>query len=151
MCTRLHQYTRRDWETLQKEHTIRAQAWASQRSLGMAIDFPPHPLTQLCCTWALIHVGEYAQIVRALTPNTPKATSIETIMAFHHFHPSVEVDLPPFVENFHPKTNIVLDKKNIYFCLTHFPCFSSNDPSGVVYELLWDYSIPNDSTSGFFF
>jgi hypothetical protein len=126
----------RDWETLQKEHTIRTQALTSQRSLKMAPDLPPPPSTQLHCAQALAHVGEYAQIVRALTPNTPKATSIKTIMAFCHLHPLVEVDLPPFVDNFHLKTDLVLDRKACIYALTHSPCFSSNDPSSMVYELL---------------
>jgi hypothetical protein len=35
--------------------------------------------------------------------------SSETIATLHHFHPLAEVDLPPFVDDFHLKTNLVLD------------------------------------------
>jgi hypothetical protein len=51
----------RDWETLQEDHTIRAKVLASQRSLEMALDLIPPPLTQLHYAQAFAHVGEYEQ------------------------------------------------------------------------------------------
>jgi hypothetical protein len=60
----------------------------------MALDLNPLPLTQLCHTWALAHVREYAQAVCALTPNILAAPSIETIMTFHHLHPLAKVTSP---------------------------------------------------------
>jgi len=77
--------------------------------------------------------------------------STETIATFCHLHPLVEVDLPPFVNNFHLETNLVLDKKIFIFTLTCFPHLSSNDPSSMVYELLWDCFDPNDFANGFDF
>jgi hypothetical protein len=35
--------------------------------------------------------------------------------------------------------------------LAHSSYLSSSGPSDMVYELLWDYFVPNDSTSGFNF
>jgi hypothetical protein len=77
------------------------------------------------------------------------APSVETIATFHHIHPLVEVDLPPFVNNFHPKMDLVLDKEAFIFALTHFPCLSSKSFSSMVYELLHDCFDPNGSISGF--
>jgi hypothetical protein len=85
----------------------------------------------------------------ALAPNTLVAPSIKTIATLCHLHPLAEADLPPFVNDFHPKTNLVLDRKAFIFTLTPFPHLSSGGPSSMVYELLWDYFDPNDSTNGF--
>jgi hypothetical protein len=98
---------------------------------------------------ALARVGEYAQAVRALAPNTLMAPSIETIVALYHLHPMAEVDLFPFVDDFHPKMNIVLDIETFIYVLTCFPRFSSSGPLGMVYELLHGCFVFNNSTSGF--
>jgi hypothetical protein len=45
----------------------------------------------------------------------------KTIVALCHLHPLVEVDLPLFVNNFHPKMDLVLDLKTFIYALTHFP------------------------------
>jgi hypothetical protein len=50
----------KDWETLQEEHIIRAKSLISQKSSKMAPNPMPPPSTQLCRTWALAHVEEYA-------------------------------------------------------------------------------------------
>jgi hypothetical protein len=49
----------RDWETLQEEHTIRAQVLVSQRFSMITLDPNPPPSTRLCCARAFAHVGEY--------------------------------------------------------------------------------------------
>jgi len=64
------------------------------------------------------------------------APLIKTIMALHHFHPLVKVDLPPFVDDFHLETNLILDREAFISTLTHSPSFSFNGLSGMVYELL---------------
>ncbi len=87
--------------------------------------------------------------MRTQAPNTHVAPLVETITTFCHIHPLVEVDLPPFVNNFHPKTNFVLDKEAFTFALTCFACLSSGDLSSMVYELLQDYFVPNGSINGF--
>jgi hypothetical protein len=74
----------------------------------------------------------------ALAPNTLVAPLAKTIATLHHFHPLPEVDLPTHVNDFHPKTNLVLDRKAFIFALTHSPHLSSGSPSVMVYELLWD-------------
>jgi hypothetical protein len=77
------------------------------------------------------------------------APSVETIVAFHHLHPLAKVDLPPFVENFHLKTDLDLNKKAFIFALTCFSRLSSNGLLGTVYERLWDFFVPDDSASSF--
>jgi len=57
----------------------------------------------------------------------------KTIVALCHLHPLVEVDQTLFVNNFHPKMNLVLDKKTFIYALTHFPLISYGGPLGMVY------------------
>jgi hypothetical protein len=78
-----------------------------------------------------------------MTPTT------KTIINFRHFHPLAEVDLPFVINNFHPNTNIFLDKEAFIFALAHSPHFSFGDPLSIVYEFLRNYFFPNDSTNGF--
>jgi hypothetical protein len=73
--------------------------------------------------------------VCALAPNTFTAPLVDTIVAPHHFHPLAKVDLPPFVNNFHLKMDVVLNRKAFIFVLTHFLCLSSISFLGMVYEL----------------
>jgi hypothetical protein len=56
---------------------------------------------------------------------TPSTKSIATL---HHFHPFVEVDLPPFVDDFNPKMDFILDKEAFIYVVTYSPCLSSNSP-----------------------
>jgi hypothetical protein len=99
-------------------------------------DLTPIPLAQLCRTWAFVHVGEYAQIICALVPNTLTTTSNEITGILHLFHSLAEVDLPLFVDDFHPETEVTLDRKAFVFALAQSPHLYSNGPSSMVYELL---------------
>jgi hypothetical protein len=83
-------------------------------------------------------VKEYAQAMRALAPKTHVAPLTETIATLRHLHPLPKVDLPLFVDNFHLETDLVLDRKAFIFALTCSPHLSSDGPSSMVYELLWD-------------
>jgi len=125
-----------DWETLQEEHTIKAQMSISQRSSMLAPNPTPPPLTRLFCTQALVHVGEYVPTMCALVHNTPSTPSAKTIVALCHLHPLVKVNLLPFVNNFHPKANFILDIEALIYALTYFPHLSLDGPLGMVYELL---------------
>ncbi len=62
---------------------------------------------------------------------------------------SFKVDLPFFVNNFHRKTNLVLDRETFISALTHFACLSSSGLLGMVYELLQDCFVLDDFTNGF--
>jgi hypothetical protein len=73
------------------------------------VDPTPLPLAQLCHTQAFGHVGEYIRTIHALTLNTPTVPSNETTKVFCLLHPLVEVDLLPFVNNFHPETKVTLN------------------------------------------
>ncbi len=74
---------------------------ASQRSSKVALDPTPPSSARLCYAWALVHVGEYVCVVRALAPTTHVAPLVKTITTLHHLHPLVEVDLLLFVDDFH--------------------------------------------------
>jgi hypothetical protein len=74
--------------------------------------------------------------MHALTPSTLTTPSTKTIVALCHLYPLAKVDLHFFVNNFHPKRNLVLDKEAFIFALTHSPRLSSGRPSNMVYELL---------------
>jgi hypothetical protein len=72
----------------------------------------------------------------ALAHNIPSTPSVKTIVALRRLHPLVKVDLPPFVDNFHPKTNFILHIEALVYALKHFPHLSLDGPLGMVYELL---------------
>jgi hypothetical protein len=65
------------------------------KSLESILDLTPPPLAQLCCTWALAHVGEYVRIVLALVSSTFVAPSDEIMGVFCLFQSFVEVDFLP--------------------------------------------------------
>jgi hypothetical protein len=91
----------------------------------------------------------YVQTIHALASNIFVTLLVITILALRHLHPLVEVNLPPFVSDFHPKMDLVLDKKAFIFIVACFPCLSFNGLLNMVYELLQDCFVPNDSTTGF--
>jgi hypothetical protein len=107
----------------------------------------PTSIGTLHHTWALAHEREYVRVVHAIALNTLVAPFGETMGIFHIFHPFVEVDFPPFVDDFHLKTKVTLDQKT--FISTHSPHLYSNGPSSMVYQLLRNCFVPIDSTSGF--
>jgi hypothetical protein len=72
----------------------------------------------------------------ALVPNILVAPLAKTITTLFHFHPLAEVDLPPFVEDFHPKMDLNLDRETFIYALTRSICFSFGSLSSMVYELL---------------
>ncbi len=81
----------------------------------MAPDPIPPPLARFHYALALVHVGEYACVVRALAPTIHVALLVKTIATFHHFHPLAKVDLPSFVDDFHLQMNLVLDREAFFF------------------------------------
>ncbi len=85
----------------------------------------------------------------ALVPNTHAAPLVETIAALRYIHPLVEVDLPPVVDDFHPKIDLVMDRKAFICALTRFPCLSFDDLLSTVYELLQDCFVYDGSISSF--
>jgi hypothetical protein len=139
----------KDWETLQEEQTIKTHALASQRSLMMAPDPIPLPLTQLRHTRAFAHAREYVRSMRTLAHSTPMTPLIETITTLWHLLPLAEVNFYPFVDNFHPKMNLVLDRKTFISMFPCFPHLSFDSPLGMVYELLKDCFVVDNFASGF--
>jgi hypothetical protein len=75
-----------------------------------SIPNPIPPLSaRLCRAQTFVHVGEYAKTIHALAPNTHVALSDKTTRNLHLLHPLAKVDLPPFVDDFHPKMEVTLD------------------------------------------
>jgi hypothetical protein len=68
--------------------------------------------------------------------NTLVAPFDEIVKILCLLHPLVEVDFPPFVDDFHLEMTITLDQKAFIFNLAHSSRFFSNGPSSMVYELL---------------
>jgi hypothetical protein len=52
--------------------------------------------------------------LHALAPNTLVTPLAKTITTFHHLHPLVEVDFPPFVDHFHLEMDLILDKEAFF-------------------------------------
>ncbi len=75
----------------------------------------------------------------------------ETTRVFHLLQPLAKVDFPPFVDNFHLEMKVILDQKAFVFALVRSPHFSFSGPSSMMYELLRNCFVLDDSTSGFNF
>jgi len=86
-----------------------------------------------------------------LAPYTHATPLAKTIATLHHFHPLVKVDLPPFVDDFNPKTDLVLDREAFIYVVMYSPRLSSNSPSNMMCELLQYCFVPDDFASGFEF
>jgi hypothetical protein len=72
-------------------------------------------------------------------------------VALCHLHPLAEVDFPPFVDDFHPKTDFVLDTNAFIFALACSSRLSFDGPFSMVYELLRDCFVPDDFANGLIF
>jgi hypothetical protein len=131
----LRQYMGGNYDTLQEEHTH------SSFSHMFKIDSKSYPtsIKTIMPTQALAHVREYAETICALILNTLTTPSDETMRIFCLFHPLIEVDLPLFIDDFDPNTEVVLNQKTFISTLAHSPHFFSYGPSSMVYELLQDY------------
>jgi hypothetical protein len=99
---------------------IRTFVLASCRHLELTPNPTPPPLAWLHRAWAFVHVGEYAQAIHALIPNTPTTPFNETTWVLRFFHPFIEVDFPPFVDDFHPEMKVILNQEAFYFCFGSF-------------------------------
>jgi hypothetical protein len=71
-------------------------------------------------------------------------------MGGHRFlHPLVEVDLPPFINEFHLEIEVTLNREAFISALACSPCVSSIGPLDMVYELLQNCFVLNDYMNGF--
>jgi hypothetical protein len=96
----------------------------------------PPPLTRLHRAHAFVHVGECIQAIHALVVSTFVAPFDEILRILCLLHPLVEVDFPPFVDDFHLEMTIILYQKAFIFNLAHSSCLFSNGLSSMMYELL---------------
>ncbi len=60
-----------------------------------------------------------------------------------------KVDLPHVINNFHPKTDLVLDKKTFIFTMAHSSNLLFGDLLNIMYELLRDCFFLDDSINDF--
>jgi hypothetical protein len=67
------------------------------------------------------------------------------------FHPPIEVDFPPFVDDFHPKMEVTLDWETFVYALVCSSHLSFGGLSGMVYELFQNYFVLDDYVSAFDF
>jgi hypothetical protein len=63
-------------------------------------------------------------------------------------HPPIKVDFPPFVDNFHLETKVTLDWEAFVSALVHSPRLSFGGLLNMVYELLENCLVPDNSTNG---
>jgi hypothetical protein len=81
--------------------------------------------------------------------NTLATLFNETLGVVCLLHPLAKVNLPLFVNDFHPKIEVTLNQDAFNFDFVFLSHFSLDGPSSMVHELLRNYFVPNDSTSGF--
>jgi hypothetical protein len=67
----------------------------------------------------------------------------------HLLHPFIDVDFLPFIDDVHFEIEVILDQEAFIFSLVHSPHLSFRGPSDMVYELLQNCFVPNDSMNGF--
>jgi hypothetical protein len=48
----------------------------------------------------------------------------------------VELDIPPFIDDFHLEMEVILDWEAFISALVHSPCLFSGGPLDMVYELV---------------
>jgi hypothetical protein len=128
---------------------IRTFALTFCRCLDLITNPTPLPLTWLRHAQTLVHIGEYAWTLHALTPNTPIAPFDKAMWILCLLHPLAEVDFPPFIDDFHLEMEVILNWGTFTSTLTYSPRFFSDGPSSMVYELLQDYFVPNDFMNDF--
>ncbi len=89
--------------------------------------------------------------MHALFPNILVVPFNETMVAFCFLHPLVEVNLPFFIDDFHPNTKVILNQDAFISTLACSLCFSFSGLSNIVHELLRYCFVPITFASGFEF
>ncbi len=87
--------------------------------------------------------------MHALPPTLMWPHQLRPLRPFTIFIHWLRLTFPPFVDNFHPEADIVLDKEAFIFALTRSPHLSCDGPPSMVYELLQNCFVPNNFVSGF--
>jgi hypothetical protein len=111
----------------------------------------PTSIIMICCTKTLVHVGEYTWTRNAIVLSTLITPSNETTWILHLLHLFVEVDIPPFIDDFHLETKVIFYWEAFISAFVRSPCLSFGGPLDMVYELLWDYFIQHNFANGFDF
>jgi hypothetical protein len=140
-----------NWETLQGEHMIRTFVLAYRKCLESTSNPTPFPSIQLHHTHAFVHVREYVWIVCALFSSILVTPSDKTTVFLNFLHQHIEVDLPLFINDFHPEMEVILNRKAFIYVLAYSPCLFSGGLLPMVYEFWQDCFVPNDFASGFNF
>jgi hypothetical protein len=132
-----------NWDTLQGEHVTYCKCLDSTSNPTRL------PSTQLHYAQAFAHVGEYVWTICALSLNTPPTPFNKTTRVFCFLQQLVEVDLPPFIDDFHLEMEVTLNQRAFIYVLVYSSCFSSNGFSPMVYEFWQDCFVPNDFANDF--
>jgi hypothetical protein len=104
----------------------------------------PPPSAWLHHAHALTQIRKYIQTICELILSTFKAPYDETIRVLHLLHPLVKIDVTLFVDDFHPRTKVILNWEPFIFVLACSPHLFSNGPLGMVYELSQNYFVPDE-------
>ncbi len=136
------------WVATRKHY--KRNTWLKHSQMFRVIlDLTPPLSTQLHHRWALAHVREYVWTICALASSTHVTPFDKTIWVLRFLHSFFEVDLPPFIDNFHIDMEVTLNWKTFIYALACSPHLFFGGPLGMVYEFLQDYFVPNDSINGF--
>jgi hypothetical protein len=117
-----------------------------------SIPFPQHdPLTlkQLLLSLIFGCVKQYFQTTCISAPFSFAPTSSYTTSALIALHHELNGYFPLFLENYKPDKDLELSSNSFKLAFQHMLHLLINDPSGMVFEHLWECFHPEDSTSGF--
>ncbi len=117
----------------------------------MDSNLSPPTSTQLHHAQALAHVEEYIQIVCALVLNIFAIPSNETMTTLHFFQPLAQVNLSLLSIISIRRWRLFQIRMPLIFLLGCSPCFSFDDFSNMVYELLQDCFVRDDFMCDFEF
>jgi hypothetical protein len=102
MQIRFKRFLASDWENLEEEFFLQAQALSTSSS---SIPFPQHdPPThkRLFCNVTFGLIREYFQVVCILAPFSPTPKSFDTTSTFTTLHPKLNGYFPLFLKNYKP-------------------------------------------------
>jgi hypothetical protein len=128
-----------DRENLQEEFSLWAQALATNSS---SIFLPQHDLLihkHLLGILILGCVGEYFRTMHTLAPFFHAPISFNTTSTLIALHLKLDGYFLSFFKKYKSNQNCKLSSNSFKLAFQHMPHLSSNHPSRMVFEQLWDY------------
>jgi hypothetical protein len=133
---RLKRFLAGDWENLQDEFFLQAQALLASSS---SIPFPQHdPPNQkrLLCSLALGRVGEYSQVAHVLAPFSLASTSSNPTLVFTTLHLELDGYFPLFFEDYKLDQDFKLSSDSFKLVIKHMSHLSTSGLFEMVFEHL---------------